>query len=153
MFLEKHSRFFRQYEFVLGAKRRTAPIIQMIDDTNRPSFHKVLVDRMRSGKAHDIQANGDRIDLIDVVYRPSSKALILLFHRTSPGAADPFYRKGESTDDFSLRQVSKDADETQAVSAHVVIQTKAISDSRYPAILEEIPSISMSSLAALSDKL
>lgn len=97
----------------------------------------------RSKKLSVRQPNGDDVDLIAIVHDEKAKLLTLLFHRTSPDAADPAYRK-VIEDRISLRQTTKERDEEQAVSAHLVIDTRSFEAGAYNAALEEMPGLSLS---------
>ncbi|NML06171.1 hypothetical protein [Sphingomonas sp. G-3-2-10] len=80
-----------------------------------------------------------------------SGALILLFHRASPRAADPMYRK-KARAGVTLRTVNRKPDEDQSVSAHLIIKKSARSTGEYDAALEEIPGMSMASVGTVIRK-
>lgn len=71
--------------------------------------------------------------------------VVLLFHRANPDAADPTYRK-KKEGKVTVRIGDKEADEEQSVSAHLIIRSTPHKDSRYYAILEEIPGLSMATV-------
>jgi hypothetical protein len=87
-------------------------------------------------------ANNDIIELVKVEVDQARKTVVLLFHRGSPDAADPTYRK-RVNDEIKLRLGQKEADEEQSVSAHLIIAIKPWKAGFYTAILEEIPGLSM----------
>ncbi|WP_019831147.1 hypothetical protein [Sphingomonas sp. PR090111-T3T-6A] len=97
----------------------------------------------RNKKVTVKQPNGDDVDLIAIVHDARAKLLTLLFHRTSPDAADPAYRRVVE-DKVSLRQTTKERDEEQTVSAHLVIDTRSFDAGAYNAALEEMPGLSLS---------
>lgn len=142
MFLERHSRYIRRYEIVLGARKSTAPIIPMIAEEKDFSVFDALSEKLANDKASVKQANGDTIELIKIKPLANEDAIALLFHRTSPDAADPTYRK-KRAGRVSVRTPDKDEDEEQSVSCHMVIKTSPKNDHTYLATLEEIPGLSM----------
>jgi hypothetical protein len=103
---------------------------------------------MRNRKASAPQANGDAIDLIKAEHMEKEKLAVLLFHRGSPNAADPAYRK-RVKDQITIRQTRKANDEEQAVSCHLTISTIPRSDGKYAAALEEIPGLSGSAVMSI----
>ncbi|RUV98189.1 hypothetical protein EOA75_01235 [Mesorhizobium sp. M1A.F.Ca.IN.022.07.1.1] len=98
-------------------------------------------------KALEVQPNGDIVELMEVVYDSRAQALVLLFHRASPHAAEPIYRRKarlEAGDTkVTVRKAEKLEGEEQSVSAHVIIYDVSIRPGTYRAALEEIPGISM----------
>lgn len=146
MFLEKHSRFFRRFELAFNPRHATAPHLPVFADIDDYSIFDALSTRVTAGTAQEVQANGDIVELLKVVYDKQKKALVLLLHRASPNAAEPIYRKKalkESKSNVTLRKVEKQEDEEQSVSAHMIILDDAIRQGTYRAALEEIPGISM----------
>jgi len=111
-----------------------------------------VVDALRrarkNGKASNDQPNGDTVELIAIEVLEKRGAVVLLFHRSSPDAADPMYRKRED-EALSLRQAEKALNEEQTVSAHLVIESKSIKPGVYRAALEEIPGVSLSVVQAI----
>lgn len=102
--------------------------------------------RLATGKALVVQPNGDIVELMKVSFDTVNDALVLLFHRASPNAAEPSYRKKAREDagvKVTLRQAEKAEGEEQAVSAHLVISAPPISQGLFRAALEEIPGINM----------
>ncbi|MBH1943605.1 hypothetical protein I5L01_05085 [Erythrobacter sp. YJ-T3-07] len=87
-------------------------------------------------------ANGDIIEIIDIVHDKKLKTLTVLFHRASPQAADPDYRKKVGKK-VSVRTADRQVGEEQSVSCHLVISTEKRSDGSYDVYLEEIPRISI----------
>ncbi|MBX5268619.1 hypothetical protein HJB99_08000 [Rhizobium sp. NLR17b] len=146
MFLEKHSRYFRKFEFSFTPRHTGAPYLPLVADADDYSIIDALKTHIKAEKALEVQPNGDIVELMEVEYLAKHAALAILVHRASPNAADPVYRKKARKDadkKFTLRQTVKDADEEQSVSAHVVISTVGNPKSKHRAALEEIPGISM----------
>lgn len=147
MFLEKHSRFFRRYEVSFGPRHTRAPRLKLFGASNEFSVLDALEKRIEEDKAKDAQPNGDTVDLIKVKRYPELRAVVLLFHRGSPNAADPTYRRkarGNGEEKFTLRQAQKQQGEEQSTSAHFVIFEKEVSAGVYSGALEEIPGLSLS---------
>lgn len=142
MFLEKHSRFIRQYDFRFAPRHNAAALMPLTADKDDFSVVHALRKRLQNKKAFIKMANNDIIELIKVEVDPARKAVVLLFHRGSPDAADPTYRK-RVDDEIKLRLGEKDADEEQSVSAHLIIAMKPKKPGVYTGILEEIPGLSM----------
>ncbi|MCB2073625.1 MAG: hypothetical protein KDE49_07925 [Novosphingobium sp.] len=87
-------------------------------------------------------ANGDIVEVVDVEPNTDARALTILFHRASPDAADPDYRK-KNGKIVTVRTADREDDEEQSVSCHLIIKTDKRSDGSYDVYLEEIPKISM----------
>jgi hypothetical protein len=143
MFLEKFSRFVRRYHLVFRPAHKAAPAMPLVADEGEFSVWDALEKRRADGTALLKQKNGDVLEMVKVQYFPEREVLVLLFHRGSPDAADPMYRR-RIEGGHTVRQAEKEEDEEQSVSAHLVISTKAIEDGRFDASLEEIPGINMS---------
>lgn len=150
MFLEKFSRFFRQYDLILAPRSSTAAFLPMVADGAMPNIKDALVTQIEAEKALDVQSNGDIVELMEIRHVQASKALVLLFHRASPDAADPAYRKRavaeagkKPAEKFIIRTSVKNQGEVQSVSAHLIIRERDASKGAYRAVLEEIPGISM----------
>ncbi|MES0199759.1 hypothetical protein [Mesorhizobium sp. M0011] len=146
MFLEKHSRFFRRFEFSFTARHAGAPNLPIFGDANDYSVFDALGTRAEEDKALEVQPNGDVVELMEVSYDPRSQALNLLFHRASPDAAEPTYRKKarqKAGKKVTIRKAEKQEGEEQSVSAHLVIYDLPVRPGTYRAALEEIPGISM----------
>ncbi|MEW6090052.1 MAG: hypothetical protein AB1647_03895 [Pseudomonadota bacterium] len=147
MFLEKFSRFFRRYDLTFAPRHKAGAHLPIGEDPNLPNITEALKQRWRDNKALEVQPNGDIVELMDVEFEPKSEVLTLLFHRASPNAADPAYRKKARRDAGGrviIRTAKKADDEEQSVSAHLVISTNPIRQGVYRSALEEIPGISMS---------
>lgn len=142
LFLEKFSRFFRHYELAFGPRHKGGSYIPMIADENQPSILDALKERINAHKALDVQSNGDIVELMVAEHFPDRKSVVLLFHRASPNAADPTYRK-KARRQVTIRKAEKEPGEEQSVSAHLVIRTDEIKQGVYQAALEEIPGLSM----------
>lgn len=105
------------------------------------SFLHALRKRLADGKAKVVMANKDVIELVRVEHDQTRGILALLFHRGSPEAADPTYRK-RVKDEIQTRIGEKEPEEEQSVSAHLIINTSK-KGGAYRVILEEIPGLSM----------
>lgn len=143
MFLEKFSRFVRLYHLVFRPAHQAAAFMPLVADEGEFSVLDALNTRWAAGKAGLTMKNDDVLELVKVEHFPERQVLVLLFHRGSPDAADPMYRR-PIDGGYSVRQGEKEEDEVQSVSAHLVISTIAIEEGRYDASLEEIPGINMS---------
>ncbi|MFG1339584.1 hypothetical protein [Xanthobacter autotrophicus] len=147
MFLEKHSRFFRQYDLRFSPRNKRAALLPIDASDENYSVRDAIETHMKGEKALSVQPNGDIIELVDIKNDKNLDVVVLLFHRASPNAADPMYRKKALEDSgkkIKIRQIKKDDDEEQAVSSHLVISKKSISPGVYRSVLEEVPGISMS---------
>lgn len=142
MFLEKLHRFVRQYRFAFYPRKQRAPVLPLVGKEGEYSILDALKEGVKNHSALTVQPNGDIVELMWIDYVPKLKSVVGLIHRASPNAADPMYRK-KARKGYSLRQVDRDPDEEQAVSAHLIIDAAAIDDGVYEAILEEIPGLSM----------
>lgn len=145
MFLEKHSRFIRHYQLSFSPRKKRAPTLPLVGETNDYSIMDALESAMKANKALDVKSNADIVELMRIEHHPKRKALVLLFHRASPKAADPMYRK-KARQGYTVRTVDRKPDEDQTVSAHLVISTVANSSGNFDAALEEIPGLSMSAV-------
>ncbi|RWD61183.1 MAG: hypothetical protein EOS60_33190 [Mesorhizobium sp.] len=147
MFLEKHSRFFRRFEFTFSPRHAGAPHLPIFGEANDFSVYDALMARLEAEKALEVQPNADIVELMEVHYDLKKKALTLLFHRASPHAAEPIYRKKArqraGKKKVTVRKAKKLEGEEQSVSAHAVILDDPIRPGTYRAALEEIPGISM----------
>jgi hypothetical protein len=152
VFLERHSRFFRKFEFSFNARHIGAPSLPLTGAANQYNVFDAIKKHIEKEKALEVQPNNDVVELMDIEYRKEHKALVLLVHRASPNAAEPTYRKrarAEAGKKVTVRQAVKDADEEQSVSAHIVIADDGNPKTPYGAALEEIPGISMAVLRRL----
>lgn len=146
MFIEKDQRYFRRYNLRIKPRAKFAAPLPLIGGKGDWCVINALRLAKKNGRAVAPQSNGDTIELIEIKHMPEHNVLVLLFHRSSPNAADPAYRK-KANDKITLRQTKKAADEEQAVSCHLVVSTKE-KGGYYQSALEEIPSLSAT--AALS---
>lgn len=142
MFLEKFSRYIRRYEIILGARKSTAPILPLVGKEGEYSVLDAIRTKLKNDKASITQSNGDIVELIKVEHRSADNVLALLFHRASPDAADPTYRK-KKAGKVSVRVADKEDDEEQSVSCHMLIRATPHKETRYFTTLEEIPGLSM----------
>lgn len=148
MFLEKYSRFVRIYNLLLRPRHSTDATLPLHAAASSFSISDALNTKIKIEDAFEVAPNGDIIELVKAEYVAREKCLVLLFHRASPDAADPAYRRkiaAKTGSTISIRRATKDADEHQSVSAHLVIKDMN-SPRGYPSALEEIPGLSMSSI-------
>jgi len=142
VFLEKHSRFIRLYEFSFKPRHGAAATMPITAENGDFSVLHALRKRVAANAAKARMSNNDVIELVKVEHDAARGLLVLLFHRGSPDAADPTYRK-RVANEIRLRVGEKEPDEEQSVSAHLIISTKRSSNGSYRAVLEEIPGLSM----------
>lgn len=142
MFLEKHSRFFRKYEFRFSPRHKKAAYLPLHADGSNYNVAEALSQILDTPDASEEQPNGDVVELIEVSPLPTQGVVVLLFHRASPNAADPTYRR-KAKSSLTTRVAAKEPGEEQSVSAHVIIGIKELSKGTYSAVLEEIPGMSM----------
>lgn len=142
MFLEKFNRYVRRYDVVLGARKSSAPVLPLVANDGEYSVFDAINEKLKTGKATIKQSNGDLVELIKAEHLNQENAIVLLFHRASPDAADPTYRK-RAGGRLSVRVADKEDDEEQSVSCHLVIRATPHSGNSYFATLEEIPGLSM----------
>lgn len=135
---------------MLAPRNPNAAFLPLVAEGATPNIRDALTVQIEAEKALDVQSNGDIVELMEVQHIPASKALVLLFHRASPNAADPAYRKKAAAEagkkpaeKFTIRTSVKNRGEEQSVSAHLVIREKDAMRGAYRAVLEEIPGISM----------
>ncbi|RYG86055.1 MAG: hypothetical protein EON58_22190, partial [Alphaproteobacteria bacterium] len=144
LFLEKFSRFLRMYDLRFSPRHTGAPYLPLDGGAKNFSVRDALQKWVQEEKALVVQPNGDVVELMAVDFRNS--CLVLLFHRASPNAADPAYRRKarqKAGVKVTVRNAVKELDEEQSVSAHLVISNDKVSDGVYRAALEEIPGLSM----------
>lgn len=141
MFLEKRSRFIRLYEFRFKSRHKGGAELPLFASPGESSLLHALRKRVRNGKAQAVMSNNDVIELVKVEHDEQRKAIVLLFHRGSPDAADPTYRK-RVKNQIITRTGEKEPEEEQSVSAHLIIRTVK-KNGAYRVILEEIPGLSM----------
>jgi len=134
----------RRYNITLSARHSLGAPLPLVADFGQPSIYDALHSGMKVEMLKGTQSNGDIVTLVEIDPRADG-VLVLLFHRDSPNAADPTYRRIKEGKRF-IRTGEKDDDEEQTVSAHLVISPVAGSSHLYRAVLEEIPGLSASSL-------
>lgn len=128
MFLEKHSRFLRLYDLRIAPRHSDAAFLPLEAGKTNFSVRDGFEKHLATGKALVVQPNGDIVELMKVSFDDVAGSLVLLFHRASPNAAEPSYRKKareEAGVKITLRQAEKAEGEEQAVSAHLVIGKKS----------------------------
>lgn len=147
MFLDKHSRYFRRFDVRFKPRHSDAPSLPLWNTTKESfSVCDALLQSVKKKTALEVQSNNDIVELMDAKYFGAEKALVLLFHRASPNAADPTYRKiarEDAGDKVVLRHAKKEDGEEQSISAHFVIADGLSGKGEFSAVLEEIPGISM----------
>jgi len=148
--IESRSRFFRRYDLRFAARVKAGYALPIVAPKGEISIADALRVAARKKLCVEKQANNDTVDLVRID-DTTDGLLVLLFHRTSPTAADPAYRK-QKGDDITLRMTRKGAGEDQAVSAHLVISTKISPMGGYPCALEEINGLSLSTVSSIIKK-
>ena len=148
MLLEKFSRFFRRYDLHLHPRHKAAVFLPMIAAVREYSIVDAIKTGWEAGKSAALQSNGDTVEIVDLEVREDQGVVVILFHRSSPDAADPMYRKREKKK-ISLRQADKDQDEEQSVSAHFIVEIAPKTQGTFRAALEEIPGISLAVVQAI----
>jgi hypothetical protein len=123
-----------------SGRAKAAPPLPIVAATGPNSIVSALRKAMLVGKATAMEGK-DTVDLIKAEHLTTKGVIVLLFHRTSPNATDPAYRKVVA-DGIQVRQSKKDDDEDQVMSCHLVISTDKGMDGGYSAVLEEIPGLS-----------
>lgn len=145
MIVEKRSRFFRLYDLRVAPRKKKGVALPLVGAESLLSLFK---DAVRDRKASMRQANGDYVELIKAEEVYQGGYVALLFHRASPDAPDPIYRK-RSGRGLNLRPSEKEDGEEQAYSAHMIIETEPRAAGRYRAALEEIPGLSASAVVGI----
>jgi len=143
MFLEKHHRFIRHYQFAFAPRKKNGIALPLTAPKGQLSILDALSVAVANNKALDVRPNGDIIEMMSIAIHPKTQAVVALLHRASPNAADPIYRR-KAREGYALRKVEREADEEQSVSAHLIILPDPVRENTYNAILEEIPGLSMS---------
>lgn len=142
MIVDKRLRYFRRYKATWKGRKKAAPPLPLVTTSGPNSIVAALRHAMRNDRA-SAMAGFDTVDLIKVEHLQAKKVVVLLFHRVSPTAADPAYRR-KTKAGIELRQTAKNLDEDQAVSSHLIISTERSADGTYGAVLEEVPGLSAS---------
>lgn len=141
----------RRYRIVLKPKAKLAAILPLVSQkAGDPSVLHALRHALKAENASQKLANGfDTIELVTPFHDAKNETLTLLFHLSSPNAADPSYRR-KVKGQLHVRSTQKlSADEEQAVSAHLVISTKPVAPGVYRAVLEEVKGLSLTSISSL----
>lgn len=149
MIIGKFSRFVKRYNLRFEPRHKAAARLNLIDKDALPSVLKALHKAIKDDKATVTAANGDEIELIKAEHDDKRQLVILLFHRASPNAADPMYRKKSKERVVTVRAATKDVDEEQSRSALCTISTVATAPGGYKAALEEMPGISIVSVQSI----
>lgn len=148
MILERNKRYFKRYRLRMKARAKYAPALPLFAPDAKHSILRAIRMAMRVGKAKSDQPNGDTIELVKAEHDSRRKIVVLLFHRASPDAADPAYRK-RVKNKVKLRLTKKESDEEQAVSSHLLIWTEPVEPGAYNAVLEEVPGLSLSAVSRI----
>ncbi|MEG3163801.1 hypothetical protein U1701_04265 [Sphingomonas sp. PB2P19] len=147
MLVDKRQRYFRRYNVRWKGRESGSPALPLVTPTGPYSIVAALRRAIVLGKATASEGK-DTIDLIKADHLEAKGVVVLLFHRTSPNAADPAYRR-KIKNEVVLRQTAKQLDEDQVVSSHFVISTSPGDDGGYPAVLEEIPGLSATTVLGI----
>ncbi|VXD07760.1 conserved hypothetical protein [Sphingomonas sp. T1] len=140
MIVEKKKRYFRRYSLHWkGLGKGSAPLALYLD-AQPNSIVAALRRAIKLGNASAMEGK-DSIDLLKANYYEDRGLVVLLFHRTSPDASDPAYRK-RTGGAVAVRQSVKLEDEDQAYSCHLVIKAVERDEGGYLCVLEEIPGLS-----------
>jgi hypothetical protein len=144
LFFEKHSRFVRTYKLTVKARHKLGAALPLLNQPNgKPSMQEAFEKMLGSAEAEDKQSNGDVVSLVKV--GTHNGALVLLFHRDRENAPDPTYRKIKDGERI-LRDGTKDDDEEQSHSAHLLFLPDPVAQNQYLCALEEIPGLSIATL-------
>jgi len=147
MLVDKRQRYFRRYNVRWNGREPGSPALPLTVPSGPNSIVSALRRAIKLGKATASEGK-DTIELIKADFLEAKGVVVLLFHRTSPNAADPAYRR-KVKDEVVLRQTVKEIDEDQVVSSHFVISATADDDGGYPAVLEEIPGLSATTVLGI----
>lgn len=140
--LDKRQRYFKQFRFAITTRTHGVEPLPLIpSNPSTSSLLDCLKGRCADGKAFNRQDNGDLIEMISIKHFEAKNLIAMLFHRESPNAADPSYRK-KKDGKIIARQATKYEGEQQAVSAHMLISTRP-HGKWHNAVIEEIPGISL----------
>lgn len=148
MLLEKFSRYVKNYHLSFQPRHKAASTLLIVDRPSQPSILKAVRKSIRNKTAFKTQGNGDVIEMIKAEHDEEKNAVVILFHRARPNAPDPTYRK-KVRDTVSVRKASKEMDEEQSSSAHMVISVTPFAKGRYKVVLEEVPGLSMGTISSL----
>lgn len=149
MIIGKFTRFIKRYDLRFEPRHKAAARLKVVDAQNMPSVLKALHKAIRDNKATVAAANGDEIELIKAEHDEKKGLIVLLFHRASPHAADPMYRKKSKERVVTVRAATKEIDEEQSRSALFIISTAPTAPGRYKSALEEMPGISIVSVQSI----
>ena len=147
MLVEKRQRYFRRYVLRWRGRAKGAPPLPLTVTTGPYSVLGALRKAQNDKKATASEGK-DTIDLIKVSHFPEKSVIVLLFHRTSPNAVDPAYRRYQDNK-VKLRHTNKEVGEDQVMSSHLVIKSKANADGGFDAALEEVPGLSASTILSI----
>lgn len=148
MIIEKRSRYFRLYDLITTPRSSRGAALPLVGED---SLLQLFTRACDDGTAVVEQPNRDSIELIKVEEVGNGTHVALLFHRASPDAPDPIYRR-KANDRLNLRSTEKDEDEEQAFSAHLVIEAQPRSPGRYRMVLEEVPGLSAQAIVGVLRK-
>lgn len=148
MLIKSNSRFFVRHELLLKAQRDRGVPLPLLDD-DEVDVLTYLRLATKAGTATHVLEKDDVIELTKVDIREKDNIAILLFQRSDPDAPPPvFANKKKKT----LRQVEKEADEAEAVSAHLFLSLDGADEDgiwRFRAIMEEVPGLGRSYMHAV----
>ncbi|MDR6146147.1 hypothetical protein QE363_001940 [Sphingomonas sp. SORGH_AS870] len=151
MLLEKFSRFVKSYNLTFTPRHGGAAHLPFIESGSKPAMLKAFRRSIKADQAWRKLGNGDLVELIKAQHDAERDAVVLLFHRVRPNAPDPTYRK-KARDSMSVRRATREIDEDQSLSAHLVISIKPTKAGQYKAVLEEVPGLSLSNVMPVIQK-
>lgn len=149
MILGKFSRFIKRYNLALSPRHKAAARLNIVDKQGQPSILRALHRAIQQDKAATKTAAGDTVELLKAIHDEKRDAIVLLFHRVSPHAPDPMYRRKSPKREVTVRKSNKAIDEDQSLSAHFLISTKSFALGQYKSALEEVPGISIAAVQSI----
>ena len=132
----------------MRGRAKHAPNLPLVAKPGKDSILAAIRKGVANNKGSLPQAGGDTVELVETEHLEKEGLVVLLFHRASPDAADPAYRK-KVNNKVQIRQTKKQRDEEQTVSCHLVIKVQPVSPGEYDAVLEEIPGLSLSAVSSI----
>lgn len=149
MLIQPYARFFLRSELSFRAARKQGEPLPFIADDDTLDVRDILERAINAGKANLVLRASDVVRLTALEVRDKEKMAVLLFRRSDPAAATPFFEH-ETT--RKLRKSDKKKEEGVAVSSHVFVHLTPVPDRGKPvyrAIIEEVPGLSRSYIQAL----
>lgn len=149
MIVEKRSRFYRLYDLVTTPRKTSGVPLPMVGKESLMTLFQAAIDR---GTASVPQKNKDTVELVKIGLDKSGTYLALLFHRASPDAPPPMFRR-KAGQNFNLRPSQGEEDEEQAYSSHMLISIADAKNGIYRMALEEVPGLSASAVVGVLKKI